>query len=329
MKIVIPVLSLETGGTRFIYQLANEIAARGHEVEIVVPENAVVSWPLHTKLTRVKELTPQSIPGCDFILPNFWPTVFPAWESGKGQVVRLSLGFEPLWVREKEKALATYLIDAPILSISQWHRQIIYQETGKDSTVIPGGVDTQQFIPGPKLSRYPGSKPTIGYILRSKEHGYTWKGSEDFWEAIKITAQHYPHFKLQIVATEGAAYPSPIPYEKIIAPTDREMSRFYAQADIFVSTSYFEAFALPPLEAMACGTAVITTDNGGNRDYAKNRENCLVVPPSDIKQLAQALFYLLTHPHERQRLALAGLRTAQEWTWSKSAERLETFLLSL
>ncbi len=45
---------------------------------------------------------------------------------------------------------------------------------------------------------------------------------------------------------------------------------------------------------MACGTAVVTTDNGGNRDYTKNRENCLLVPPSDIKQLTLALSQLLT-----------------------------------
>ncbi|ACL18954.1 Glycosyltransferase [Desulfitobacterium sp. LBE] len=329
MKLVIPVLSLETGGTRFIYQIANEMAAKGHHVEIVLPEHAVVAWPLRTQITRVRELTPATIPAGDFILPNFWPTVFPAWGAQKGRVVRLSLGFEPLWVKEKENALATYHIDAPILSISQWHRQIIRQETGRDSTIIPGGVDLSLFHPHPKKSLMANTGPTIAYILRSKEHGYTWKGSDDFWEAIRITAQSFPHFTLQIVAPEGAAYPSPVPYQPIVATTDAELALFYAQADIFVSTSYFEAFAMPPLEAMACGTAVVTTDNGGNRDYAKNGENCLVVPPSDIQQLSQSLLHLLTQAQERQRLAQAGQHTAQAWTWRHSADRLEQFLFQL
>lgn len=328
MKLVIPVLSLETGGTRFIYQLANEMAAKGHQVEIVLPENAVVAWPLRTQITRVKKLDPSTIPSGDFILPNFWPTVFPAWESKKGQVVRLSLGFEPLWVNEKEKALATYLVDAPIISISQWHRQIILQETGRESTVIHGGVDLSVFHPLNKKS-LATNRPLIAYILRSREHGYTWKGSEDFFEAIRRTAQIFPHFYLQVVATEGASYPSSVPYQQFIAQSDREMALFYAQADIFVSTSYFEAFSLPPLEAMACGTAVITTDNGGNRDYTKNGENCLIVPPSDIQLLSQAIVHLLTQTEKRHRLVQSGLQTAHAWTWRHSADNLEAFLFEL
>ena len=305
MKIVIPVLSLETGGTRFIYQLANELVNKGHNVEIVIPENASVAWPLRTQITRVKELTPDTIPPADFILPNFYPTVMPAWESKKGRIVRLSLGYEPLWVKETEKALASYLIDVPIISISQWHRQLILQGTGRDSTVIPGGVDTTVFQPANKLSLSTG-RPTIAFILRSIEHGYIWKGTEDFWEACRNLASLVPNFDIRVVAPEGANYQAPLPYEIVKAYSDTEMALFYAQADIFVSTSYYESFSMPALEAMACGTAVVTTDNGGNRDYTKNGQNCLLVPPSDIKQLSLALAQLLTQEKERNQLALNG-----------------------
>ena len=328
MKLVIPVLSLETGGTRFIYQIANEMVEKGHSVEIVLPEKAPVVWPLRTKITRVKELTRDTIPPADFILPNFYPTVFPAWESKKGRVVRLSLGYEPLWVKETEKALASYLIDAPIISLSQWHRQLILQGTGRNSTVIPGGVDSTVFCPFPKRSLSTG-RLTIAYILRSKEHGYTWKGCEDFWEACQQLIPLVPNFNIQVVAPEVASYQAPLPYEIVKATSDSEMARFYAQADIFVSTSYFESFSMPLLEAMACGTAVVTTDNGGNRDYAKDGENCLLVPPSDIKLLTLALARLLTQEQERCKLAQTGLHFAQSWTWRHSADKLEALLYQL
>ncbi|GBF34308.1 glycosyltransferase [Desulfocucumis palustris] len=328
MKIVIPVLSLETGGTRFIYQIANEMVDKGHRVEIVIPENASVAWPLRAQLTRVKELAPDTIPPGDFILPNFYPTVFPAWESKKGRVVRLSLGYEPLWVADKTKALSSYLIDAPIVSLSEWHRQLIIKETGRNSTVIPGGVDTRFFCPHPKESLSSG-RLKIAYILRSKEHGYTWKGTDDFWEACRRLTRIIPCFDVRIAAPEGANYPAPFPYEIVKASSDREMSLFYARADIFVSTSHFESFSMPPLEAMACGTAVITTDNGGNRDYAKSGENCLLVPPGDIQQLTGALAQLLTREAERKRIALAGLQFVRPWTWRQSADKLEALLLRL
>jgi len=102
----------------------------------------------------------------------------------------------------------------------------------------------------------------------------------------------------------------------------------YAQADLYVYTSYFEAFGLPPLEAMACQTAVVTTDCGGNRDYAKHNENCLVVPPSDVTQLTECIKQLLLNDDKRQVLATNGLNFAQPWTWQRTAEQVEAFLLT-
>lgn len=328
MKIVFPVLSLEMGGgARFIYHLANALADKGHDIEVVMPEKGLQVWPLRTKLTRVKELTPSSIPSADFILPNFYLTVKPAIESRKGRVVRLSLGYEPLWVPDSETAKQTYLCGAPIMSISQWHRQLILQETGLQSTVISGGVDTSTFRPYPKLSAQTGCK-NIFYIMRDPTLGYTWKGGSDFLEAV-TRLQNQVNFELTISVPEGAQFSSQIPYRVKTSTTDQELARLYAEADLFVYTSYFEAFGLPPLEAMACGTAVVTTDCGGNRDYVNNGENCLLVPPSDIDQLSSAIYHLLTNPTERHRLSASGHLLAQAWTWQRTADQVEAFLMSL
>lgn len=328
MKIVFPVLSLEMGGgARFIYHLANALFDKGHDVEVVMPKKGLQVWPLRTKLRRVKELTPASIPSADFILPNFYLTVRPAFESQKGRVVRLSLGYEPLWVPESETAKQTYLIGAPIMSISQWHRQLILQETGLQSTVISGGVDSSTFHPYPKSSKQAGCK-NIFYIMRDPISGYTWKGGPDFLEAL-ARLKNQVNFDLTVSIPENAQFDSPVPYRIKTSNTDQELARLYAEADLFVYTSYFEAFGLPPLEAMACGTAVVTTDCGGNRDYVRNGENCLSVPPSDIDQLSSAIFYLLTEDSERQRLAASGHSFAQAWTWRRTADQVEAFLLSL
>ncbi len=80
---------------------------------------------------------------------------------------------------------------------------------------------------------------------------------------------------------------------------------------------------------MACGTAVVTTDCGGNRDYVKSGENCLLVPPSDIEQLSEAIYHLLTQDAERQRLAATGHLLAQTWSWQRTADQVEAFLMSL
>lgn len=328
MKIVFPVLSLETGGgARFIYHLANALVDKGHDVEVVMPEKGAQVWPLRARLRRVKKLTPNAIPSADFILPNFYLTVKPAWESQKGHVVRLSLGYEPLWVSDSETAKQSYLIGAPIISISQWHRQILFQATGLDSTVVSAGVDNSTFRPYPKPSVQTGRK-NIFYILRDPASGYTWKGGADFFKAVN-RLKNQVEFELTVSVPENALFTSPFPCKIKHTATDQELAQLYARADLFVYTSYFEAFGLPPLEAMACGTAVVTTDCGGNRDYARNGENCLLVPPSDIEQLSSAIYRLLTKDTERQLTAVSGHYFAQTWSWQRTADQVETFLKSL
>ena len=327
MKIILPVMSLEMGGgARFLYHLANALTDKGHDVEFIMTSKGAQVWPLRAKLTRVPELSPANIPYGDFILPNFYTTVGSAWASQKGKVVRLSLGYEPLWVPDTESAKQSYLIDAPILSISQWHRQLILQETGRNSTVISCGVDHHLFRPCPKRSSQTGRK-NIFYILRNPALGYIWKGGEDFFNALSLLKGL--DFEVTVTLTEATQLTGSFPCRTVYAASDQEMAALYGEADLFVYNSYFEAFGLPPLEAMACGTAVITTDCGGSRDYAHNGENCLVVPPSDINQLQQALHLLLTQDGERQRLASAGFAFAQAWTWQRTADQVEAFLLSL
>lgn len=320
MKIVIPVLSLEQGGgARFLYQLANALVDLGHVVEFVMPYSGALCWPVRAKVTRVKELTPAAIPEADVILPNFYRTVLPAWQSQKGRVIRLSLVYEPLCIPDVEVSKATYAIPTPIITISQWQRQIIRTHLGLDSTVISAGVDSAYFHPSPKLSTQTGRK-NIFYIMRGA--GYTWKGNHDFLQACATLKTRLPDFDVYIVSPERASVSTPFPFTTMTASTDREMGQLYAQADLFVYASYCEAFGLPPLEAMACGTAVVTTDCGGNRDYVRNGENCLVIPPSDMTSMTEAMLQLLTNDTERQHLATAGYLFTRPWTWHRTAEQL-------
>ena len=327
MRIVIPAGSLEKGGgARFIYQLADALLDKGHIVEIAIPQQSMVEWPVRAKLTKIKELSPGLIPPGDFILPNFYTTVMAAWEAKTGQVVRLSLGYEPLWVPNAEQARQTYLIGVPVISISEWLRQLILQQTGVNSTVIPPGVNTSLLRSLPKQSPRSG-RQTIMYIMRAKSHGYFWKGNDEFWQACTLLRSEMPNLDIIVVTPERDTVP--LACQVFNSPSDAELARLYAIADVFVYASHFEGFGLPPLEAMAAGTAVVTTDCGGNRDYTQNGENCLVVPPNDGERLTSAIRYLLHHDHERQRIGATANQFAQTWTWQRTADRVEAYLLSL
>jgi len=84
---------------------------------------------------------------------------------------------------------------------------------------------------------------------------------------------------------------------------------------------------MPPMEAMACGAALVTFDNGGCRDYALDGETALVAPRRDVAALAGALERLVTDAGLRERLARQGQAfVASRFDWDRAAERLEDIL---
>jgi Glycosyl transferases group 1 len=81
------------------------------------------------------------------------------------------------------------------------------------------------------------------------------------------------------------------------------------------------------VEAMACGCALVTTDNGGSRDYAVDGETALVVPPGGPRALADAAERLLQDVTERTRLAAAGAELVRRrFDWDRTAALLESRL---
>lgn len=109
----------------------------------------------------------------------------------------------------------------------------------------------------------------------------------------------------------------------IVKPTcDIDIAHIYQTSDIFISTSWWEGFGLPPLEAMACGCAVITSKSGGVNEYAVDNSNCLMFEPKNEVELTDKLIMLINDECLRNKLSLEGVRTAQKFDWNKSALQL-------
>src|SRR5206468_6433357 len=85
------------------------------------------------------------------------------------------------------------------------------------------------------------------------------------------------------------------------------LGREYESSQVFAVGSWFEGFCQPGLEALACGTPLVTTDNGGCREYAVDGETALVVPPRDAPQMAAAIRRLLDDKALAARLIANGL----------------------
>lgn len=113
----------------------------------------------------------------------------------------------------------------------------------------------------------------------------------------------------------------------VIKPTsDRDIAAVYQTSDIFISTSWWEGFGLPPLEAMACGCAVITSMSGGVNEYAKNQWNCLMFEPRNEQQLIDKITVLIRNAKLRNDLITNGLSTASQYCWEHAAQTFVALL---
>jgi glycosyltransferase involved in cell wall biosynthesis len=157
-------------------------------------------------------------------------------------------------------------------------------------------------------------------------HDYAWKGVREGLEAVAAVKVRHPEV---LLVGFGVKRPrEAVPYDEFHENLPQErLAWLYSRCPIYLCPSWDEGLGMPPMEAMACGAALVTFDNGGCRDYALDGETALVAPRRDVAALAQALERVVTDRALRDRLAERGRDfVTSRFDWDRAAERLEGIL---
>ena len=162
-------------------------------------------------------------------------------------------------------------------------------------------------------------------ILTIARPGYN-KGFDIFVKAICELLKIRRDFEVHIVNANDSPVPIPFKYVGYGRVDEAELIKLYSSAYIFVFPSRAEGLGLPPLEAMACRTPVILTDNGGSREYAINLYNSIVVPRDNYKALARAIAELLDNPELADYLAKNGRSTIRVYRFNEFYSRFRAAL---
>jgi glycosyltransferase involved in cell wall biosynthesis len=96
-----------------------------------------------------------------------------------------------------------------------------------------------------------------------------------------------------------------------------DLPGLYSGATAFVYPSLLEGFGLPVVEAMACGAAVVTSNNSSLREVAGDA--ALLIDPLDSRDIARAMARLALEPNDRAKFAKQGLARAAEFSWETTA----------
>lgn len=100
--------------------------------------------------------------------------------------------------------------------------------------------------------------------------------------------------------------------------SDEDLPALYNAADLFVYPSIYEGFGLPPLEAMQCGTPVITSNTSSLPEVVGNAG--IMIDPYDVVELANNMHEVLVNVSLREELSKKGLERAKLFSWKKCAE---------
>ncbi len=100
----------------------------------------------------------------------------------------------------------------------------------------------------------------------------------------------------------------------------QDLPCLYAGALGFGYVSFYEGFGMPVLEAMACGTPVLTSSRGALLETAGNA--ALNADPDNLEEMAIGLALLIEDERERRRLTGLGLKRAREFTWEGSVAKI-------
>ncbi len=108
--------------------------------------------------------------------------------------------------------------------------------------------------------------------------------------------------------------------------TGADYVRMFQTTDIFIFPSQYEGFPAVPLEAMACGCALATTQVSGVEEYAVHGKNSMLCLPHEVDRMADHVLALIADERLRDSLREEGVRSAAEYSWEKAADRLLAFL---
>lgn len=199
----------------------------------------------------------------------------------------------PVWALEQRALRAAALV----LAWTPWARRGVERDVPEARVVEHHpGIDLRRYVPAPKRER---TRPRVLFVGGR----FVEKGGEDLIAALGERLGR--ELDLDVVTPTALAERPGLQVHRLQA-SDPRLLDLYQQADLLVLPTYGDTNPWVLLEAMACGTAVLSTPVGGIPDLLEHGRAGVLVPVGDVNALGEALSGLLADPDRRAALGRRG-----------------------
>lgn len=220
------------------------------------------------------------------------------------------------------------------IAVSNMAMRYALKYVSGDYTVIPNGINIEQFSPEVKpLEKFCDGRKNILFLGRLERR----KGCIYLMRAFLRVHEEIPDVRL-IIAGPGTALRKV--YEKWVKQhgltedeliftgyvAEEDKARYFKAADIYCSPATSrESFGIVLLEGMAVGKPVVASNINGYSSVITHDKDGLLFPPKDSEKLAEVLIRLLKDEELRKRLAENARITAESYSWEKIAQRVSDY----
>lgn len=341
-----------TGGMNIIFQYANRLHARGHDVVLYTPMipfnlhkggiryyylkyqvRTLLNWlkagknnlpaniyPYDFKIRFVPLMHNKFVRDADVSIATSWPTSYPVYHfsSSKGRKYYLIQDYE-VWNSNVRKVDRSYTLPLKRIVCSKHMQNLLKEKFGSDSELIYIGLDRDRFFNENKVFNDP---PRVLFA----DHSLPNKNVEGAIYTCEKLKAEYPSHRFCAFGMKRY-HPMPDYIEFTENPDDAEITKLYSESDIFLFPSKYEGFGSPPSEAMACKCAIVANAVAAIPEYSADKVTAIHADPDDKDGLYKGAKYLIDNPGELKLISIAGYEHIREFmNWDNSIIKFEEFI---
>lgn len=341
------------GGFKIVYQYANEMTKRGHEVYIsflntLYPEkksrvrqwlglkkrslkyrlqqkedpSSKITWFDIDERIKIKfhVIDGRQLPNADVIIATAAQTSFfvDKLSSRKGRKFYFIQNYET-WAYSEDILQKSFKLPLRKIVIAKWLLKKIEKVTSDTIQIVPN------FIDGIYMKETDNNRKNVISILN---HDLPEKNTLFGIEVIKKVKERVPDLTVKMFGVAKRP-PEGIPdyIEYYSRPSKQDLFKeIYAKSKVYILPSLLEGWGLTGTEAMASGAALVASDIPGVKEYAVNNRNSLLAKPNDLSEFTEKVLDLMLNENKRKAIVEIAKSDVKKYSLTESTTLFLSYL---